>query len=137
MDFQNKQIIFYDGYCVLCSRLIRYIIRKDKNEVFWYSSLQSEIAGDILKNQLNIENVPDSIVYLRDGKAYFYSDAAITIFVELGGIFKLVSVFYIIPKFARDYLYKVIAKNRFKIFGRRDTCFIPDEKMRARFLDSK
>ena len=137
MDFQNKQIIFYDGYCVLCSRLIRYIIRKDKNEVFWYSSLQSEIAGDILKNQLNIENVPDSIVYLRDGKAYFYSDAAITIFVELGGIFKLVSVFYIIPKYARDYLYKVIAKNRFKIFGRRDTCFIPDEKMRARFLDSK
>lgn len=135
MALQNQRIIFYDGYCVLCSRLIRFIIQRDQKEIFWYSSLQSKTADDILKNQLQLKNLPDSIVYLKDGKVYLQSDAAIKIFVDLGGLFKMGSVFYMVPKFLRDIIYKWIAKNRFRVFDKRDRCFIPDEKMRVRFLD--
>ena len=135
MNLQNQRIIFYDGYCVLCSRLIRYIIRSDKKELFWYSSLQSKTAEDILRSQFKIVDIPDSIAYVSEGQVYFYSDAVIRIFADLRGMFRLIFILYIIPKFLRDLIYKWIAKNRFRIFGRRDTCFIPDEKTRDRILD--
>jgi predicted DCC family thiol-disulfide oxidoreductase YuxK len=84
---------------------------------------------------LKIGELPDSIVYLEDGKVYLYSEAVIKIFKALGGPFKLILILYVIPKSGRDLIYKWIAKNRFRIFGRRETCFIPEVKMQARILD--
>ena len=134
-EYQNRKIIFYDGYCVLCSSLVKYIMRKDRNEIFWYSNLQSAFATELFKVQMKIGDLPDSIVYVRDGKAYFYSDAAIKIFMDLGGVYKLVFILYIFPKFLRDAIYKWVARNRFRIFGKRDTCYIPDENVKSRILN--
>jgi predicted DCC family thiol-disulfide oxidoreductase YuxK len=134
-EYQNKKIIFYDGFCILCSSLIKYIIRKDKNKIFWYSNLQSMHAADLFNEEIKSKDQPDSIVYLRERKAYFYSDAAMKILIDLGGVYKLIFIFYIIPKFLRDLIYRWIAKNRYRIFGKRDTCYIPDENITPRILN--
>jgi predicted DCC family thiol-disulfide oxidoreductase YuxK len=135
VDLQNKRVIFYDGLCVLCSSLIRFIIRKDKKEEFWYSSLQSQMATDLLKTQLRLSELPDSIVYLRGGKVYYYSDAVIQIFRDLGGWFRMMIIFSLVPAFLRNMIYKWIARIRYRIFGKRDRCFVPDEKTRSRVLE--
>ena len=132
---QFDRIIFYDGFCVLCSGFVKYIIRIDKKKTFWYSSLQSDFAKDALKVQKQLKEIPDSIVYLKEGEVYFYSDAALKILNDLGGVFRLFSILYIIPKFIRNFFYKWLAKNRYGIFGKRKTCFIPDEKLSTRILN--
>lgn len=125
MEYQNKRIIFYDGYCILCSRFIRFIIKKDKQRVFRYTTIDRLGEFNLIYAETELEVIPDSIAYASGNKIYFYSDAVLKILYDLGGMWKFVGILFIIPKVIRNYFYKFIARNRYRIFGKTDRCFLP------------
>ena len=128
-------IILFDGVCNLCNGVVRFIIKRDKQNVFKFATLQSEYGMDFLASN-NLHSAPLETIILIDGeKIYTQSDAVITILKALGGIWKLAVFFKIIPKSIRNFIYHLIAKYRYRIFGKRDTCMAPTEKMRSKFIE--
>ncbi len=128
LTLQKNRIVFYDGYCILCSRLIRFLMKRDKRQMFFFTTLDKIPDYEpLIRNSVNLE-WPDSIVYLRDSKIYVYSDAAIQVFIDLGGAWKLMWILYIIPKGIRDFIYKLIARYRYRIFGKSNSCYLPLSK---------
>jgi len=119
-----KHIILYDGYCELCSRSIRFVIKRDVQKRFTYLPLQSEEGKALLKHH-HITHVSDNtFVYIENEKAYLKSTAALSVCKHLKSV-KWLSVFLIVPKFIRDFVYSIVAKYRYKWFGKREECFLP------------
>jgi predicted DCC family thiol-disulfide oxidoreductase YuxK len=112
---------------------VNFIIQRDRKDYFKFSPLQSEFANEFFSKN-NIENNFDSIVLIENEKLYKKSTAALKIAKHLNGLWKLAYVFIIIPPFVRNFLYDIIAKYRYKWFGRKDTCMIPDEKIKRKFI---
>lgn len=125
--------IFFDGVCVLCESSVRYILNNDKKQKFTFTTLQGKYAKKILK-PTDI-NALESIVLFDGKKVYDKSTAVIKICLILGGWHKLFYMAYIIPKSLRDSVYKLIAKKRYKWFGKLDNCMIPSKKIKSRFID--
>jgi predicted DCC family thiol-disulfide oxidoreductase YuxK len=132
---KGKKIILFDGVCNLCDRMVQYIIRHDKHDVFRFVPLQSELGNEILEHiGVDTKHI-DSIILYEPGVAYYYkSAAAIEIAREFGGIFHLGTVFKIIPTGLRNLLYDYIATNRYKWYGKKDACMIPTPELKAKFL---
>ena len=128
----HLRIILIDGYCVLCNNFAKTILKRDKNRVFAFGTLQSP-EGERLVVSHNIPSSVDSIVYLEDGETYTHSTAALKILSQIPK-YSWMKVFFILPKSFRDWGYKVIAKNRYKWFGRREECLIPTIEERERFI---
>jgi predicted DCC family thiol-disulfide oxidoreductase YuxK len=131
----NKKIILLDGVCNLCDSSVQFIIKHDKNDIFRFVSLQSELGQEILKyigiDPINI----DSIILYEPGIAYHYkSSAALEIAKSLGGFFHFGTVFKIIPAGIRNQLYDYIAKNRYKWYGKKESCMIPSKEIKNKFL---
>jgi predicted DCC family thiol-disulfide oxidoreductase YuxK len=131
----NKKIILFDGVCNLCDSAVQFIIKYDKNDVFRFVALQSELGQEILKHiGINPKNI-DSIILYEPGVAYYYkSSAAIQIAKNLGGIWHFATVFKIIPAGISNQLYDYIAKNRYKWYGKKESCMIPTEELKSKFL---
>lgn len=135
INIENKSIIFFDGVCNLCNNSVNFIIKRDKHKRFLYASLQSDAARDILL-QFKIKNSDlDSIILVEHGKLYQKSTAILKIAKQLNGLWRLNYVFIIIPKIIRDFVYDIIAKRRYKWFGKRSVCMIPTNDMKLRFLE--
>ena len=135
INIKNKTIILFDGVCNLCNNSVQFIIKKDQKKQFLFASLQSDVARDILL-QFQLKNSEiDSILLIENGEVYQKSDAILKIFKHLNGIWKMSYRFIIIPKFIRDYVYIIIAKNRYRWFGKREVCMIPTKELQMRFLD--
>jgi len=118
----NENILLFDGFCILCSRLVNFITKRDKKAKFLFISLQSASGQALLKKfGLPTDNF-DSVVYISSDKYFLKSSAILHLLKELGGIWKLFFVFIIVPNFIRDFIYKIIAKTRYKIFGRHNSC---------------
>lgn len=131
----NKPIILFDGVCNLCNSSVQFIIKRDSKKIFMFSSLQSDAGQDILL-QNNLGNLDfSSIILLEDGIIYDKSTAILKITRRLSGIYKMGYLFIIIPKFIRDFVYNKISKNRYKWFGKKDSCMIPTEELKLRFLE--
>jgi len=130
----NKQqnIIFFDGVCVLCNGIVDHIIKYDKQKRLKFASLQGETAKIKLNNSY-IRDL-DSIVYLREGRFHTKSDAILYILRDIANFYALLFVFIIIPKFIRDFFYDLIARSRYKLFGRNEFCRMPDESLKDRIL---
>lgn len=131
----NKKIILFDGVCNLCDQAVQFVIQHDKNDVFRFVALQSELGQEILKhigiNRVNI----DSVILYEPGIAYYYkSTAAIEIAKSLGGFWHLGTAFRIIPTGIRNQLYDYIAKNRYKWYGKKENCIITTEELKSKFL---
>jgi predicted DCC family thiol-disulfide oxidoreductase YuxK len=117
-------IILFDGVCNLCNGAVKFISKRDKNKQFSFLSLQSN-KGKKFLNQYHINTLnTDSIVYIKNNIAFTKSKAILRIAKDIGGIYKLVIVFYIFPTFINDFFYDYIAKNRYKFFGKKDNCEI-------------
>jgi predicted DCC family thiol-disulfide oxidoreductase YuxK len=135
INLKNKKIILFDGVCNLCNSSVHFIIKKDKKKQFLFTSLQSDAARDILL-QFQLKNSElDSILLIENGQVYQKSDAILKIVKHLNGIWKMCYGFIILPKFIRDYVYIIIAKNRYRWFGKREVCMIPTKELEMRFLD--
>jgi predicted DCC family thiol-disulfide oxidoreductase YuxK len=132
---KNKKIILFDGVCHLCNSSVQFVIEHDTKDMFRFVALQSELGQEILKhigiNPINI----DSVILYEPGIAYYYkSSAAIEIAKSLGGFWHFGTVFKIIPAGIRNQLYDYIAKNRYKWYGKKETCWIPTEELKSKFL---
>lgn len=136
-----QRILLYDGVCGLCDKTVQFLLDIDKKGMLTFATLQGETGNAaILKYfQKEISGDYDSIMYLRkspDGSEdmYMRSDAVMQIFRDLGGGWELLSWLRIIPRFIRDFVYDIIAKNRYNWFGKFDQCRLPTPEERARFL---
>lgn len=127
-------IIIYDGVCHLCNSSVNFILKRDTKKIFRFSPQQSEFAKNILNENHDAASAGDTIILFMDGKILHRSDAALKILMLLGGKWKVFSVFYLLPKFLRNALYNLIARNRYKWFGREDNCIIPSPEIQERFI---
>ena len=131
----NQHIVLFDGVCNLCNNGVQFIIKKDKKNLFKFAALQSEFGQKLLeKHQISTENM-DSFVYVHQEKAYIKSTAALKIAKELKRGWQLFYIFIIIPAFIRNLFYDLVAKNRYKWFGKKDSCMIPTAELKAKFLN--
>ena len=128
-----SSIILFDGICNFCNDSVNFIIRRDSDERFKFAPLQSEI-GQELREKYRIAPDVDSIVLIEDGMAFTHSTAGLRIAKSLGGILSLAYVFIILPGFIRDFFYRTFAKNRYRLFGKKEVCMIPTPEVRKRFL---
>lgn len=128
-------IILFDGVCNLCNSSVQFIIRRDRKKQFRFASLQGRTAQQLLAmSGLDAEG-QDTIVLVEDGKIYTRSTAVLRILRRLGGFWRLAYAYIIVPRFIRDGIYKFIARNRYRWFGRREECMVPEPGVRERFLD--
>ncbi|HLA57370.1 MAG TPA: thiol-disulfide oxidoreductase DCC family protein [Puia sp.] len=134
MDEPDKNIVLFDGVCNLCNGLVRFIIKRDRTRKFKFASLQSEIGQQWLIRFGLAKNEFESFVLIQDDKYYLKSAAALNTLRKLGGIWKAFYVFILIPRPVRDFMYNLIAKSRYKMFGKRDVCMIPTPELKERFL---
>jgi len=126
----KRKIIIFDGICNLCNKSIGLIITLDKEKQFKYTSLQGEYVKNIkIKEDIN------SIIFYEDGMLYYKSTAILKIFKSLGGVWVFTNISYVIPRFLRDIIYDFIAKYRYKIFGRMQSCRIPKKDEQALFME--
>jgi len=126
-------IILFDGVCNLCNKSVQFIIKRDPNMLFSFTSLQSEIGKKLLKEHQVPDNLT-SVILIKNGKAFTQSDAALEICLHLTKGWRLLYLCKIIPRYIRNYLYQFIANNRYKWFGRSESCMVPTKEMRKRFL---
>jgi predicted DCC family thiol-disulfide oxidoreductase YuxK len=132
----NYEIILFDGVCNFCNSSINFVIDHDPEKHFKFAPLQSDIGQDILRKfNKNTEDF-DSIILLKDNQLYQKSEAALEIAKHLSGFWKYLSVFRILPTFFLNFFYDIIAKNRYRIFGKADSCRMPTPELRERFLTS-
>ena len=128
-----SSIVLFDGVCNFCNDAVNFIIRRDVEGQFKFAPLQSE-TGQELRQKYAIEPDVDSIVLIEDGMAFTHSTAGLRIAQGLGGVLSLAYVFIIVPAFIRDFIYKTFAKNRYRLFGKKEVCMIPTPEARERFL---
>jgi predicted DCC family thiol-disulfide oxidoreductase YuxK len=132
----NKKIILFDGICNLCNSSVLKVMKYDQKNNFVFCALQSEKGQEIIK-QLNVDiSKIDSIILYEPGISYdIKSTAALKVMNDFGGLWNLTNVFWIFPKGFRDLVYDCIAKNRYKWFGKKESCMIPTPDLKAKFLE--
>lgn len=129
-----KPIVLFDGVCNFCNGAVNFIIRQDDDMQFRFAALQSDTGQQLLQQYgLNTSSF-NSFVLVQDGKVYTKSAAALKLYGQLGWYWKWTQIFWIVPSFIRNAVYDVIAKNRYKLFGKKDACMIPTPEVRNRFL---
>ena len=134
-------ILFYDGVCGLCNSLVKFLLRRDKEGRLRYASLQSDFASKVLRRHGFDPKDLDTLHVVEnydqpDERLLQRSDAVLRAGRELGGLWGLLAAFAkIIPRALRDIAYRFVAQNRYRVFGRYETCMLPDPNQRSRFLD--
>ena len=129
----KDSIVFFDGTCSLCSGFVNFIFRFDKKKKVYVASLQGKTAKSLLPIKY-IENY-STVVFVTNGKIYDQSSAVLRVLSLFSFPWSLLSIFIFLPEPIRDFLYILISKNRYRIFGRRDSCRVATVKERDRFLD--
>ena len=127
-------IILFDGVCNFCNSSVNFIIKRDKKNFFKFAAIQSDFARNFFKhNNLKSEDI-ESIFLIEGNRFYRKSAAVLRIARHLKGFWKLFYVFIIIPPAARDLFYDIIARNRYRWFGKKESCMVPDERVRQKFI---
>lgn len=127
-------IVLFDGECSFCNQSVQFIIKRDHNAYFQYASLQGHVGRQLLK-KYHIDANTDSIVLIENDTAHIRSEAIINICKKFNGFWKVTTLFLLIPRSFRDYLYEKFAENRYKLFGKQTSCSLPTPEIRKRFLD--
>jgi len=131
----DARIILFDGVCNLCNSSVQFVIKHDKEAKFKFASLQSESGQSLLKKfNLPLDQF-NSFIYVRGDQVIQRSAGALNVLRDLGGFWKLMYGFIIVPPFIRNFVYDYIAKNRYRFFGKRESCMIPTPDLKRRFLD--
>jgi predicted DCC family thiol-disulfide oxidoreductase YuxK len=139
-------LVLFDGKCNLCNGAVQFIIDHERAPTLGFAPLQSDLASERLEEAMGEAATkalvlgatgngdPDTIVLLEDGKAYTHSTAALRIAAHLGAPWRWAFVFYVIPRAIRDVVYRWIARNRYRWFGKSESCRVPTPELRARFV---
>ncbi|MGK7896755.1 MAG: thiol-disulfide oxidoreductase DCC family protein [Xenococcus sp. (in: cyanobacteria)] len=132
-SYSDKPIVFFDGECVMCNQFVDILLNIDRIGTIMIAPLQGSTAAKLLPPLPN-NREEWSIFYIDQGQVFEQSDAFLNICRRLGSFWSILSLFKIIPRPLRDYIYRVIARNRYRLFGRRSTCRMPNEQEKSRFL---
>jgi predicted DCC family thiol-disulfide oxidoreductase YuxK len=139
MDSRNEiastPVILFDGVCNLCNSSVQFIIKRDPKSIFRFASIQSDAGRELLTTHGEDPDALASVILIREGKVYKRSAAALEIARRLSGAWPLFYAFRIFPSAFLDIFYNLIARNRYRWFGRQDECMIPDGNLSLRFLD--
>jgi predicted DCC family thiol-disulfide oxidoreductase YuxK len=136
-----NQVLLYDGVCGFCNKTIQMILRRDKHGTLRFAALQSHYGESVRSRHPELNNV-DSVVLVErsaegsEERVFIRSDAALRLASYLGGWWKLLVAFRIVPRPVRDFFYNLFARYRYKIFGKYDSCLLPSADVRSRFVDS-
>ena len=131
---KEKQIILFDGVCNFCNFWVNFVIKRDKKDLFRFAALQSESARE-LTNKFNLDtSKQDTFILVAGDKIFTKSTAALMVCKQLNDPVRFLYPFIILPKFIRDFIYDLIAKNRYKLFGKRESCRVPTEEDKKKFL---
>ena len=136
----SNPIVLYDGVCGLCNRLTQFLLKRDHHDRLRFASLQSEFATTILKRHERDTHDLDTVYVVMDyegpnERLLARSDAILSLGQELGGIWSVAGLAKALPRFLRDGLYNLVARNRYRVFGKYDSCMMPEPKHRRKFLD--
>jgi predicted DCC family thiol-disulfide oxidoreductase YuxK len=134
MTSTNSYIILFDGICNFCNYWVDFIIKRDKDKTLKFATLQSD-AGKKIANQFSIVNKNiDSIIFIKGGNYFARSDAVLEIAKELKSVWKILYLLKVIPRHLRNFIYDLIAKYRYAIFGKRNSCRVPTSEEISRFI---
>ena len=132
MSGPYPHVVVYDGVCLLCNRLIKYLLKKDRQQLLMFSTYQG-LPADISKNGLQFP-MEESISYYRKGVWWQQSNAILLIYKDIHGPFHWSQLAWVFPRFFRDFIYRIIAKNRYRWFGKHTQCALPTAEQRERFI---
>lgn len=133
---ENKQLVLFDGVCNLCNSSVQFIIRNDKKNTFLFTPLQSIAGKEIIKTYNVDTSKTDSILlYSKKNGLSIKSTAALNIAKHLRAPINFLIIFFVVPKFVRDWVYDLIARNRYSWFGKQNECMIPTLELKAKFLE--
>jgi predicted DCC family thiol-disulfide oxidoreductase YuxK len=133
-QWPDDDVILYDGVCVFCSRWVRFVAARDTKRRFRFTAIQSPYGTRLAKAFGIDPDDPDTNAVIHRGEAFFKSDAALTVLGALSG-WGWVGVLRAAPKPLRDAVYNMVARNRYRIFGKYEACFVPDAELRARVME--
>lgn len=136
----GNPIVLYDGVCGLCNRLVQFILKRDRTDRFLFASLQSGFAATLLaRHGADARDLDTFYVVIDNGqpgeRVLMRSDAILHVVKTLGGIWSLAGIGRILPKAIRDAMYRTVARNRYRVFGKHESCMLPSPEHRAKFLD--
>jgi predicted DCC family thiol-disulfide oxidoreductase YuxK len=131
---RNHKIILFDGVCNLCNSSINFVISHDKKNCFKFAPLQEEIGQNLIREFHIDPTKTDSIVLIENGRAYTKSTAALRIAKSLNGAYPLLYSFILLPAFLRNWIYDWVAKNRYRWFGKKESCRVPTPELKEKFL---
>jgi predicted DCC family thiol-disulfide oxidoreductase YuxK len=130
----KDRLIIFDGVCNLCNSTVQFIIKRDRKKKFSFATCQSGALHDIIKQHGLPATELSTVVYLKKGVPYFKSRAILEILRDLGNGWNLFYILIIIPPFIRNFVYDLIAKYRYRVFGRRESCMVTGSELKDRFL---
>lgn len=125
-------LVVYDGFCFLCSGTVNFLLKIDRKKRLKFTTISQ--PGPETANKSSGYVAPSTVIFIKDNKVYTESEAIIHIFDKVGGVWKSANLFSVIPKKMRDSLYRYIAQNRFKVFGKKKQCEVPPAKYADRFV---
>ena len=134
MNAPAHPIVLFDGVCHFCTASVQFIIKRDPSGQFQFASQQSN-AGRALLAKAGLPETMDTFVLVESDHTYTRSTAALKVAAKLSGAWWLCGIFWIVPRFVRDACYSVVARNRYRWFGKHESCWVPTPEIRARFLD--
>ncbi|WP_016914060.1 thiol-disulfide oxidoreductase DCC family protein [Vreelandella stevensii] len=130
----NRHIVIFDGVCNFCNGAVSFIIQRDPEGVFAFTPMQSELAQE-LTERFNVPDVgTDTLVLIKEGECYVLSDAALEIAKDLKGPWRLCYALKGVPRPIRDAAYKLFARHRYRLFGKKNACMVPSAKVKSRFV---
>ncbi|MFT5064302.1 MAG: putative DCC family thiol-disulfide oxidoreductase YuxK [Gammaproteobacteria bacterium] len=127
-------VVLFDGVCNLCNGAVTFIIKRDSQNQFRFAPIQSELGTTLLAPYSPAFSGNDSFALIENGQLYSQTDAALRIATQLDGLWYLFAIFRIIPPPLRDVLYRLLGRNRYRLFGKRKSCMIPSPELQSRFL---
>ncbi|ELY98517.1 thiol-disulfide oxidoreductase DCC [Natrialba chahannaoensis JCM 10990] len=131
----DSPIVLFDGVCNLCNGFVQFLVPRDTDEQFYFASLQSDVATELLAEHGLPTDELESIVLIEGDDCYVKSAAVIRIASILGGIYALLRPFRFVPRRIRDWVYDLVAANRYRLFGKKDQCMMPTGNVQQRFLE--
>jgi len=135
-ESRQEVTVWFDGVCNLCNGFVDFLIRRDRDGRIRYGALQSPEGEELRRRTLDHTPDPGTIIVTRGTETLFRSTGVLVAVATLGGGWKLTRILFVFPRFFRDFVYNAVARSRYRVFGRRNTCRVPTPEERSRFVDS-